>query len=339
MGLLTLLMEIPSGLGSLREKEPLKNIKAVVYIWASAECKGLAVTFHYQKQFWCWQHSASGGRMGTLHRAETDGGVPDHPPPPLPHCHFTPQGGCKAQPPNPAGPFPAAGESSERCDLIQYHPSPDVQPGQPGCLPASQGAPAAQPRLPLPVSPPALPEAGGVMLPEASGQLRLCQMRHGECVPAVRWFVWQCSCWAVKLAFLAVILPFVLLEPSSAGFLAMVPKQGMAEAAPCCPRGSRGASKQFYASGRDEGSHLLGCKSVFPPRMLRVLQSPPPLPELHPGCAQPGRVCCLPPSVQCRIRSIRQIPYSKSIESQKILFDIYLCLHSWGKKHAHTNPF
>lgn len=109
------------------------------------------------------------------------------------------------------------------------------------------------------------------MLLEASEQLGFCQVRQDERVSVGGWFVWRCLHWVVKLAFLAVMLPFALLEISSAGFLAMVPEQGMAEAAPCCPCGSRGVSKQFYVISRDKGSHLLRCKSVFQARMLRVL--------------------------------------------------------------------
>jgi len=54
--------------------------------------------------------------------------------------------------------------------------------------------------------------------------------------------------------------------------------------------------------------------------------------------SQPGLLAS-PPPTQIGISSIRQAPCSISRESQKVLCDIYLCLHSWGEKNTHTNPF
>lgn len=60
-------------------KMPLKNTTAFVYIWASAECKGIA---HYQKQSWCQQCSVWGDK-GPPRGAVSWGKHPS------PHCCFT----------------------------------------------------------------------------------------------------------------------------------------------------------------------------------------------------------------------------------------------------------
>lgn len=92
----------------------------------------------------------------------------------------------------------------------------------------------------------------------------------------------------------------------------------------------RGACKSVLAEGMREAAHLGGNLEDAHGCLLRTVSG-----WSVATLSQPGLLAS-PPPTQTGISSIMQAPCSKSRESQKVLCDIYLCLHSWGgEKHAH----
>lgn len=89
----------------------------------------------------------------------------------------------------------------------------------------------------------------------------------GQCEHAsvAGWFGWWCSGGLLCLASWqwCYLLPFVLFEPSSNGFIVMVPQWSIAVSASCCPCENRDESKWFNVNGREGGSYSFGCKICF----------------------------------------------------------------------------